>query len=125
MPFRAWSKGDLREVERLLNRGIRPIIAHLERFYRFQKDKKLIQDLFAFPVLIQVNAECLLSWKDRRRAIKLFQSGQAHLLGSDCHNLTGRPQNLMEGRAMLEKKIGRQFLNQMDQLGVSLLREDI
>ncbi|MCI7739003.1 CpsB/CapC family capsule biosynthesis tyrosine phosphatase [Butyricicoccus porcorum] len=125
MPFRAWSKGDLREVERLLNRGIRPIIAHLERFYRFQKDKELIQDLFAFPVLIQVNAECLLSWKDRRRAIKLFQSGQAHLLGSDCHNLTGRPQNLMEGRAMLEKKIGRQFLNQMDQLGVSLLREDI
>ena len=125
MPFRAWSTGDLREIERLLNRGIRLIIAHLERFYRFQKDKEWILNLLDLPVLIQLNAECLLHWKERRRAIKLFQNGQAHLLGSDCHNLTGRPQNLLEGRAVLEKKIGRQFLDQMDQLGASLLREDI
>lgn len=125
MPFRAWSERDLYEVERLLNSGITPIIAHLERFYQFQKDKELIPALLNFPVLIQLNAECLLNWKQRRQAVRLFKSGKAHLLGSDCHNLTGRPQNLLEGRAVLEKKIGQQCLEQIDQLGASLLREDI
>lgn len=125
MPFRAWSEKDLYEIERLLNGGITPIIAHLERFYPFQKDKQLIPALLDMPVLIQLNAECLLHWKQRRQAIKLFKSGQAHLLGSDCHNLTDRPQNLLEGRKVLEKKIGQQCLNQIDQLGASLLREDI
>ena len=125
MPFRAWSEKDLYEVERLLNGGITPIIAHLERFYQFQQDKELIPALLDFPVVIQLNAECLLHWKQRRQAVKLFKNRQAHLLGSDCHNLTSRPQNLLEGRNTLEKKIGRQCLNQIDQLGASLLREDI
>lgn len=125
MPFRAWSEKDLYEIERLLNNGITPVIAHLERFYAFQKDKELIPALMDFPVLIQLNAECLLDWKRRRQAVKLFKSGQAHLLGSDCHNLTSRPQNLLEGRHVLEKKIGQQCLNEIDQLSASLLREDI
>ena len=34
MPFRAWTDRDLREMELMLNRGIQPVIAHLERFYR-------------------------------------------------------------------------------------------
>lgn len=125
MPFRAWSERDLYEVERLINGGITPIIAHLERFYQFQKDKELIPTLLEFPVLIQLNAECLLHWKQRRQAVNLFKSGQAHLLGSDCHNLTNRPQNLSEGRKILEKKLGQKYLDQIDKLGESLLREDI
>ena len=125
MPFRAWSERDLYEIERLLNGGITPVIAHLERFYQFQKDKKIIPALLDFPVLIQINAECLLHWRQCRQAVKLFKGGQAHLLGSDCHNLVNRPQNLLAGREVLEKKLGQQCLSQIDELGASLLREDI
>lgn len=125
MPFRAWCERDLYEIERLLRGGITPIIAHLERFYTFQKDKTLIPGLLELPVMIQINAECLLHWRQSRQPIKLFKSGQAHLLGSDCHNLTSRSQNLLAGRTVLEKKLGRQCLDQIDELGALLLREDI
>lgn len=123
MPFRAWSRRNLYEVELLSNRGMVPIIAHLERFYRFQKDKELIDELLDFPVYIQINAESLLSWRTRHQSLKLFKAGQAHLLGSDCHNITSRPQNLVAGRAVLERKIGRKLLTQIDQLGKTLLEK--
>lgn len=122
MPFRAWSGQDLREIEQLLRRGICPIIAHLERFYRFQTDKQLIPELFCMPVYIQINAEALLSWKSRRQVLKLFRDGQAHLLGSDCHNVSSRPENLQAGRMVLEKKLGQHALMQIDQLGTGLLK---
>lgn len=125
MPFRPWNGEDLREVERLAERGIRPIIAHIERFYRFQKNEKILMELFALPVLIQVNAEALLSWRTRRLGLKLFSEGNAHLLGSDCHNLHFRPPNLEAGRKVIERKLGEEFLKRMDCLGAELLGENL
>lgn len=125
MPFRPWSERDLREIELLLRRGMRPVIAHLERFYQFQTDKGMIPGLLDMPVYIQINAGCLLRWNTRRQAMKLFKNGQAHLLGSDCHNTSTRPENLAEGRNMLEKKIGPQVLRSMDRLGKTLLGADV
>lgn len=125
MPFRGWTARDLREIEMLLRRGLRPVIAHLERFYQFQTDKGMIPELLDMPVYIQINAGCLLHWNRRRQAIKLFKDGQAHLLGSDCHNISTRPENLAEGRAVLEKKLGRQALRRIDRLGKTLLGANI
>lgn len=121
MPFRPWSAYELNEIDALLRRGIHPIIAHLERFYPFQKDREIIPALLDMPVMVQLNVECLLHWKSRRRALKLFENRQAHLLGSDCHNLNGRPENLAAGRAVLERKIGKNFLKDLDRFGTSLL----
>lgn len=121
MPFRPWSAYELNEVDLLLRRGIRPIIAHLERFYRFQTDRAMIPALLDMPVIVQINAEYLLNWRTRRKALKLFQNGQAHLLGSDCHNVSSRPENLGEGRIVLEQKIGASFLKSLDEFGTSLL----
>lgn len=121
MPFRSWSERELYEIDLLLRRGIQPVIAHLERFYPYQKDKEIIPALLDMPVYIQINAECLTDWRMRRRAIKLFKNGQAHLLGSDCHNMSSRPENLGEGRKVLERKLGKAFLEELDEFGTSLL----
>ena len=121
MPFRSWSEHELYEIDLLLRRGIQPVIAHLERFYPYQKDKEIIPALLDMPVYIQLNAECLLDWKMRRRAMKLFKNRQAHLLGSDCHNMSSRPENLGEGRKVLERKLGKDFLEELDEFGTSLL----
>lgn len=121
MPFAAWSAHDLYEVELLLNRGIQPIAAHLERFYRFQRDERMIQALIDLPVYIQINAECLLDWRTRKRGLRLFRNRNAHLLGSDCHNLRTRPENLKQGRAVLSKHLGRSVLREIDHLGAKLL----
>lgn len=121
MPFRPWSQKDLREIEALLARGITPIMAHLERFWGFQKDKSLMPALFDLPVYVQMNAECLLGFWERRLPLKLFRQGQAHLLGSDAHSLNRRPPNLAEGRAVLQEKLGPEVLAKMDALGEFLL----
>lgn len=121
MPFRSWNKSDLREIEGLLNRGITPIIAHLERFYGFSQNKGRIEELLELPVYVQLNAECLLRWSMRRLPLRLFREGEAQLLGSDCHNMSSRTPNLAEGRAVLEKKLGAEVLHKMDELGNQLL----
>lgn len=121
MPFRTWNTGDIREIETLIGRGLKPIMAHIERFYPFQRDKRIFNTLYSLPVLVQINAEALLHWKTRRLALKLFKEGKAHLLGSDCHNVTSRPPNLAEGRNIIEKKLGNPRLIQIDQLGEEVL----
>lgn len=121
MPFRSWHSSDLYEVDQIIRRGITPIIAHVERFFHFQRDKHIVEDLMEREVIVQVNAECLIERSTRRLGVKLFKSGYAELLGSDCHNLTSRRQNLAEGRRILDKKIGRGILEDIDQLGENVL----
>ena len=124
MPFRPWTGRDLDEVDRILRRGIRPVIAHVERFYGFQKDRGIVDELIDMPVYVQVNAEALLTWKTRGRMLKLFANGRADLLGSDCHNVTDRAQNLAAGREALRKKLGPQALEKIDVLGGQILRKN-
>ena len=96
MPFKAWPTHVLDEVEEMiLVRGLKPVIAHLERYDKYQ-DKKTLQRLFDMNVLIQMNAEHYLDEESRRRAVKSLKKGQIQVIGSDAHNNTGRPQNLGE-----------------------------
>lgn len=122
MPFRRWDDTDIAEVEHLIRRGIVPIIAHIERFFRYQRSKGIIEDLMDMDVLVQVNAECLLGgWAERRLAINLFKHEWAHFLGSDCHNLETRRPNLGEGRQVLAEKLGQDVLKKIDNLGNEVL----
>lgn len=122
MPFRPWGDSDLREIEGLLDRGLKPVIAHAERYYPYQRGKHIFDELYSLPVLVQINAEAFLSRKTRRLALALFRAGNAHLLGSDCHNVVSRPPNLADGRRMIEKKLGALCLMQIDRLGEEVLK---
>ncbi|MBQ5951084.1 MAG: capsular polysaccharide biosynthesis protein [Lachnospiraceae bacterium] len=121
MPFRAWSARDVRELERLLNGGYELILAHMERFPEFQRDKGILEAVLDLPLLVQINAEALLSWGPRHQVLKWFKAGKAHLLGSDCHNTDRRPPDLAEGRAVLLKKLGEDFLAGMDDFAEEIL----
>ncbi len=123
MPFRRWHAGDLQEVDALLQRGYRVVLAHLERFVPLQTDRRMITDLLQMPALIQVNADSLTRFSTRRTALRLLRRGGA-VLGSDCHDLTTRPQNLLAGRRVIEKRLGGDYLQQMDRLSQQLLRNE-
>lgn len=122
MPFVPWTDQNLIEVERLIKeRNLHLMIAHLERFLWIPGNKKQVQRLMELPVTIQLNAECLLDWRHRHTLLKLLKEGRAHVLGSDCHGAHHRVPNLAEGRAVIEKKLGRSILDQLDQRGTTLL----
>lgn len=105
MPFCKWSPSVLRDVQALRGvRGIIPIIAHVERYWKMQ-DNRTLSSLLDMDVLIQMNAETLLDSHSRRLAKKLLKGGVIQVMGSDCHNMERRPPNL--GVALQEMQSGK------------------
>lgn len=124
MPFAPWTGYELDVVSTLcLDRGYHVVLAHLERFVPLQKDMEVLERILSLPLWVQINAEALLHITKRGRWVELFREGRAHLLGSDCHNLTSRPPNLDAARRVLGRKVP-QALADMDSLGPRLLGLD-
>jgi protein-tyrosine phosphatase len=122
MPFRPWSEGDVDEVSRISERrGYTIILAHIERYLAMRGNADYIGNLLELPVLAQINAESLLDWRQRGKLIKMVRNGQVHLLGSDCHGIHHRPPNLGEGREILRKKTGTEYLDRIDWRSEELL----
>lgn len=124
MPFRNWTSHDLVEIERIMDKGIIPVLAHVERYYSLQHDQSIFRAITQLPLYIQLNAEAFRSFRMRRIAFKIIDCGRPILLGSDCHNLKERYPNLSAGRKALPKKYGEPFLYNMDSLGEILLSSD-
>lgn len=122
MPFSQWSEMELNVVSSLcLDRKYQVVLAHLERFVDLQKNPDILNRILQLPVYIQINAEAILPMFKRKRWVDMFRNGQAHLLGSDCHNLTGRKPNLKAARDILGRKVGQDCLNYIDACGWALL----
>ena len=122
MPFRPWSEDDVDEVSEILEkRGYTIILAHIERYLAMRGNADYIGNLLELPVLAQINAESLLDWRQRGKLIKMVRNGQVHLLGSDCHGIHHRPPNLGEGREILRRKTGTEYLDRIDWRSEELL----
>ncbi|MDY2627616.1 MAG: CpsB/CapC family capsule biosynthesis tyrosine phosphatase [Lachnospiraceae bacterium] len=115
MPFSSWTPGVLREVRSIHSVfGITPVIAHLERYLKLA-GRDAVNELLSMHVLVQMNAEFMENFWNRKRAGNMLKSGIVQVMGSDCHNMTKRPQNLgtvlqyMENHNMahLVEEIGR------------------
>ncbi|MCD8020530.1 MAG: capsular polysaccharide biosynthesis protein [Clostridiales bacterium] len=123
MPFHTWPHEYVREVEELITmRNFRVILAHLERYMGMKDNRRLIEELLGMSLYVQINAESIIRWRGRRPLIKMFESGQADFLASDCHRTDRRAPNLGEGRAVLAKKLGADFLTEMDEKSSRLLQ---
>lgn len=124
MPFVDWQESHLREIEKLSSRYT-VIIAHIERFMN-RRNKRRINELLemskTLPIRIQVNAEAFDDRKLRRKLIKMFASGEAHMLGSDCHGMNRRPPNLPAGMDALRAALGDDFLRRMNESNKELLK---
>lgn len=123
MPFDRWSGRTVKEVQNLpVSRGITPILAHIERYFSLPHWEDAVEELTAGGCLLQMNAEAFRGLLRGRRARALLRQGWTDLLGSDCHNTTSRPPNLGEMRRELEAKIGGDIFQQIDRLGMQILR---
>ena len=116
MPFADWTSLQTEAVEALvLDCGYQVVLVHPERFCFSKSNKHRLEKLAELPIGLQINAGSLLRWGTRRLALDLLQLAHWPLLGSDCHNLTSRPPNLKEGQEIIRKKLGEDFLRQMDE----------
>ena len=142
MPFVTWSDSVVQEVRDLIEkrhfhiilahielrdliekRHFHIILAHIERFLQIPGNKPYVRQILELSVTVQVNAETLLDFRQKGKMLKMFKKGQAHIIGSDCHGMHHRVPNLWLGREVLEKKLGHEFLENMDSYGTKLLKE--
>lgn len=94
MPFRPWDERTVRTVLELNGRGgLQIVLAHIERYSSFCRDKGIWQELRRSGVLMQVNASFFSGFLGRRRAMEMMRRGEFQLIGSDCHNLNERKPN--------------------------------
>ncbi|MBQ7817916.1 MAG: histidinol-phosphatase, partial [Oscillospiraceae bacterium] len=75
MPFSQWGRSEISELHQVLDRGIAPIIAHIERYFSFQKDLTALNEIINLPIFLQVNTEALLQRKTRKFVFKLIEHG--------------------------------------------------
>lgn len=116
MPFTEWNDFQIGEVLSLvLDRKFHVILVHPERFCFSDSNRGVLRRLSQLPIGLQINADSLIHWRTRRLALELLELARYPLLGSDCHNLTSRPPHLKEGRAVVQRKLGADFLSRMDE----------
>ena len=129
LPFAQWHSDIAKDISEMMDRrGLRIILAHLERYEHFQKSRHVWDRLLDMPLTIQLNCEDIID------AGSIFRRNHMHktcfellsrydniIIGSDCHNLTDRKPNLADARAIIEKKEGIDRLAQIDKYTEDLL----
>lgn len=107
MPFVSWTDDMYRELERIYTqRGITPIIAHIDRYIRPWNAHGILRRLAQLPVLVQANADFFLERSTAPMAMRMLRADQIHLLGSDCHNTTSRKPELGLAVEQIRRKLG-------------------
>jgi protein-tyrosine phosphatase len=94
-------------AEQVIGAGLRPLIAHVERYPSLLEETKALDRLASLGCAIQVNAESLLRTSPRRlrnACLRLFKNGHAHVVASDSHGPGSSAPRLPEAVAMLRRK---------------------
>lgn len=117
MPSGRWTEYVLNELNNISLQGrVTLVLAHIER-YMSNQPSAVFNSLLGNDVLMQVNANFLTDFFTKRRAISLFKQEKIHFIGSDCHNMTSRPPEILKAYNAIEDKIGKDFLNDFVEYG--------
>ncbi len=111
LPMAPWSDFMLRDIIDFANYSdIKLVIAHIERYIKFQK-KGTIERLLDNNILLQVNASFFVSKKTRRKALKMLINNEIHFIGSDCHNTKYRPPKIKDALSIIEEKYSKELVD--------------
>lgn len=124
MPFTQWTEENYRDVRKLIEkRKLTVILAHVERFYKFQKDKTVWNDIFELPLYAQINTGNINKFRKKHFIRKFLKKNVPIILGSDCHNMNTRTPNMKDGRDMIRDIFGDSFLENVDAIEERLLKK--
>lgn len=95
--------------------GVKPILAHIERYEALMNDASLLDEFINMGCLTQVNISSFTQAPRsiRKKLFKYIESGRIHLIGSDCHNLTNRPPQYTDGVKAIIEKCGSEAVDRL------------
>ncbi|MBE6668581.1 MAG: hypothetical protein E7601_00065 [Ruminococcaceae bacterium] len=100
----------VKSMQKILNTGYRPVLAHAERYVNLPIDK--IDEMHRSGIVIQVNAQSILGrggFKRKHRVKKLLAGNIADIVSSDCHDIKYRPPLLRECYVYVANKYGESY----------------
>lgn len=107
-------------------RGIVPVIAHPERYYRFINNPSLINEFIKEGFLFQLNLGSITGdfGKDVRKTAEVFLKNKIYsFIGSDAHRDEKRNPNMAEGTNAL-KAMDRSYFNYLKESGERIIRNE-
>lgn len=105
MPFGSWTDSMVRSVEKLIGKGVIPIIAHFERYLKYSGNKPKVYELLSIGVILQMNCEYFGKFTTKRKALRFLKNGIVSMIGTDCHNLSDRPPMYANAIELIKKKL--------------------
>lgn len=127
MPYIVWYEWVFDEIYSIIHqRGITPIIAHIER-YPFEKvDWNKYERLFSMDVVLQFNAESFCKFSTRRLIHQIVKKaeGLPVVIGSDCHDLKYRNICMDKAYKIIKKSFGSHFLNKIFETSKLIIKNE-
>lgn len=104
--------------------GIKPILAHIERYPALMDDEELLDGYIDMGCLVQVNISSFTDAPRRikKKLFKYLETGRIHIIGSDCHNLTSRAPEYEKGVKEIIKKCGTEAIDIFEKNANRLIR---
>ena len=99
--------------------GIIPMIAHLDRYFRCQRERN-IQRLLDTGYPIQISTEIIAHPMASMRAMSMLKYCDAILI-SDCHNMEDRQPNLGDALTIVHKKLGSETVDKLAAISEEIL----
>lgn len=122
MPFEQWTEGVLKDVEQLIGRRkLNVVLAHVERYTGFQRNRDIWNRVMKLPLTPQINAGSFIKKggflhpdRVRRFSLNFLEAHPRLIIGSDCHNLEGRAPNIARARDEIQRALGPKALKEID-----------
>lgn len=107
----------------LQQRGIIPLIAHIERYPYVLDEPTLLYDWVAAGAYAQINVGALLDQKLCKKLCKFISWGLVHVISTDTHSPDKRPPRMAQGVQQLEKMLGAETAARIVQNGDDLFHD--
>lgn len=120
-----WETAAFKELEGIAEKQqLIPIVAHVDRYIRPLRTGGIPERLAEMPVLVQANASFFLHPITASLALRMLKKDQIQLIGSDCHDLKDRKPNIGAAKAVIEKRLGKEFLQRIGEYEAQLQLKD-
>ena len=114
-------------LSNLMRKGVRPILAHAERYVDLSKNVGRARELRELGVLIQVNASSITKLKFGRSARfikRLFKSSLVDLIATDAHDTASFKPIMSKAVSTVARKYGVKIAKKISQENPSLILEN-
>jgi len=114
LPFSTWNHRVLDELFDLQDkRGVQLVLAHIDRYLHFQRPGTM-RELCERGFWIQASTSFFLDLHTSWLAMRMLRQHKIHFLGSDCHNTSGRVQNMGRAMARIDRRLGPQAIGHLE-----------